>query len=76
MPLKQQRWGLDENLLKIENLIWLHHIIDKLTFKHDVDISEVEEVFDSRPKFRFLQKGNRKEEDVYMALGRTEAGRY
>ena len=62
--------------MKIENLIWLHHIIDKLTFKHHVDISEVEEVFDSRPKFRFLQKGNRKEEDVYMALGRTEAGRY
>jgi hypothetical protein len=47
--------------MKIENLIWLHHIIDKLTFKHHVDITEVEEVFDSRPKLRFLQKAIAKE---------------
>lgn len=62
--------------MKIENLIWLPDIVDKLTFKHHVDISEVEEVFDNRPKFRFVQKGNRKGEDVYIALGRSEAGRY
>lgn len=62
--------------MKIEKLIWLHHIIDKLTFKHHVDTSEVEEVFDNRPKFRFVQKGDRKGEDVYIALGRSEAGRY
>ena len=62
--------------MKIENLIWLHHIIDKLTFKHRVDTTEVEEVFDSRPKIRFVQKGDRKGEDVYIALGRTDAGRY
>ena len=62
--------------MKIEDLIWLPDIIDKLTFKHHVDISEVEEVFDSRPKFRFVQKGDRKGEDLYMALGRSEAGRY
>lgn len=62
--------------MKIENLIWVHRIIDKLTFKQHVDISEVEEVFDNRPRIQFLQKGNRKGEDVYIALGRTEAGRY
>lgn len=62
--------------MKIGNLIWLHHIVDKLTFKHHVDISEVEEVFDNRPKFRFVQQGDRKGEDVYMALGRSDAGRY
>ena len=45
-------------------------------FKHHVDISEVEEVFNNRPKIRFVQKGDRKEEDVYIALGRSEAGRY
>ena len=28
----------------------------------------------SRP--RFVEKGERKDEDVYMALGQTEAGRY
>lgn len=62
--------------MKIENLIWLRDIIDKLTFKHQVDTSEVEEVFDNRPKIRFVQQGDRKGEDVYLALGRSEAGRY
>ncbi len=62
--------------MKIENFIWLQDIIDKLAFKHHVDVSEVEEVFDDRPKIRFLQKGDRKGEDVYIALGRSEAGRY
>lgn len=62
--------------MKIENFIWLQHIIDKLAFKHQVEPGEVEEVFDNRPKIRFVRKGDRKGEDVYMALGRTEAGRY
>jgi len=62
--------------MKIENFIWLPDIIDKLAFKHHVETSEVEEVFDNRPGIRFIQKGDRKGEDVYMGLGRTEAGRY
>jgi len=62
--------------MKIENFIWLQDIIDKLAFKHHVEAIEVEEVFDNRPKIRFVQKGNRKGEDVYMALGRSTAGRY
>ena len=39
-------------------------------------LTEVEEVLDGKPKFRFVEKGDRKDEDVYMALGQTEAGRY
>ena len=62
--------------MKIENLIWLQDIIDKLAFKHHVEASEVEEVFDNRPKIRFIQKGKRRGEDVYMALGRSDARRY
>jgi uncharacterized DUF497 family protein len=62
--------------MKIENYIWLSDIIDKLAFKHHVDASEVEEVFDNRPKIRFVQKGYSKGEDVYIALGRSAAGRY
>jgi len=30
----------------------------------------------SKPKFRFVEKGEREDEDVYMALGQTEGGRY
>jgi uncharacterized DUF497 family protein len=62
--------------MKIENFIWLQDIIDKLAFKHHVEASEIEEVFDNRPKIRFVQKGDRRGEDVYVALGRSEAGRY
>ena len=32
--------------------------------------------FDNRPKFRFLEKGERAGEDVYVALGQSNAGRY
>lgn len=37
---------------------------------------EVEEVLFNNPKFRFVEFGDREDEDVYMALGQTDAGRY
>jgi len=49
--------------------------VDKLSSKHAVSQDEVEEVLESRPKLRFVEKGNRKGENVYEALGRTDAGR-
>jgi len=30
----------------------------------------------NQPKIRFVEKGERSGEDVYMALGRSDAGRY
>jgi len=62
--------------MKIEGIIWLNQIVDKLVFKHQVETFEVEEVLVGKPKFRFVEKDDRKDEDVYMALGQTEAGRY
>lgn len=62
--------------MQIEGIIWLNDIIDKLSTKHHVEAYEVEEVFDRRPQFLFVEKGDREGEDVYLALGRTEAGRY
>ena len=62
--------------MKIDGIIWLRDIADKLEFKHNVTIEEVEETLNSMPKFRFVEKGERKGEDIYMALGRTDAGRY
>ena len=50
--------------------------MDKLAFKHHIVTGEVEEVLSGEPKFRFVEKGEREGEDVYMALGRTDAGRY
>lgn len=62
--------------MKIEGIIWLDQIVDKLAWKHSVETYEVEQVLGSKPKFRFVEKGDRKGEDVYMALGQTVGGRY
>jgi uncharacterized DUF497 family protein len=62
--------------MNIEGIIWLRAVVDKLAFKHHVEPDEVEQVFNNKSKIRFIEKGERKGEDVYMALGRTDAGRY
>ena len=50
--------------------------MDKLAWKHQVVPEEVEEALNNQTKIRFVEKGERKAEDVYMALGQTDAGRY
>jgi uncharacterized DUF497 family protein len=62
--------------MNIEGVIWLNSIVDKLAFKHQVETYEVEELLSENPKFRFVEKGERRGEDVYMALGQTVGGRY
>jgi len=62
--------------MKIEGIVWLRDVVDKLWVKHHVEIEEVEEVLFGKPKYRFVEKGDRKGENVYLALGPTVAGRY
>jgi uncharacterized DUF497 family protein len=62
--------------LKITGFIWLEDIVQKLLRKHGVVQSEVVEVFANSPRLRFVEKGPRRGENVYAALGRTDAGRY
>jgi uncharacterized DUF497 family protein len=62
--------------MEIEGIIWFRDVVDKLIFKHHVETDEVEQVLDSKPRFRFVEKGEREGEDVYMALGQTNVGRY
>jgi uncharacterized protein len=62
--------------VKISGLIWLAEIVDKLAWKHQVQQEEVREVFRRQPKYRFVEKGHRRGENVYVAQGRTAAGRY
>jgi uncharacterized DUF497 family protein len=62
--------------MKINGIIWLRNVIDKLLWKHHVTTDEVEEVFNRSPRYRFLEKGDVESEDLYSAMGRTEAGRY
>jgi len=60
----------------IEEIIWLEEIVEKLWRKHGVDTHEVVEVLENRPRFRFVEKGHRPGENMYLALGQTESGRY
>ena len=62
--------------MKIEGIIWFRDVVDKLIFKHHVETDEVEQMLENTPRFRFVKKGEREGEDVYMALGQTNAGRY
>lgn len=62
--------------MKITGLIWLEDIVQKNLQKHAVQKQDVREVFACGPRFRLAEKGHRSGEDVYAALGRTDAGRY
>lgn len=62
--------------MTIRGVVWLREIVDKLAVKHHVDPHEVEEVLANTNQFRFLEKGERRGEDVYVALGQSDAGRY
>jgi len=62
--------------MTIRGLIWLEEVIEKLASKHRVEQYEVRSVLLGRPRFRFVEKGHKPNENVCAALGRTEEGRY
>jgi len=62
--------------MRIDNIIWLPHIVDKLSWKHSVTPEEVEEILFDNPLYRKVQKGHIPGENLYAALGRTESGRF
>ena len=60
----------------IERIIWFPKTVDKLAWKHGVIPQEVEEILFDHPLYRKIQKGHVPGEDLYAALGQTDAGRY
>lgn len=62
--------------MKIVGLIWLEEIVEKLEAKHRVIPEEVEQVLSRQPRIRRMNRGHYRGEDVYRALGQTDAGRY
>jgi uncharacterized protein len=62
--------------LKLSGIIWLEEIIEKIDRKHRVTQDEVRDVLRSSSYFRFVEKGHRRGENVYSAMGQTSAGRY
>ncbi len=67
---------MGEVCLKITGIIWLRNVVNKLAQKHRVELAEVEEVFQNRPRFRHIARGRVVGEDLYAAMGQTDAGRY
>jgi hypothetical protein len=62
--------------MQSDDLIWLTDIVDKIRREHQVEPYEVEEVFAGQPRIFRGPKGHYPREDVYYALGSTDAGRY
>ena len=50
--------------------------MDKLAWKHHLTPDKVEEMFASRLRIESVECGDYVGEDVYVASGQTEAGRY
>ncbi|MCD5425522.1 MAG: BrnT family toxin [Methanosarcinaceae archaeon] len=63
-------------MIDINEIIWKENFIEKIENKHHVTISEVEEILYSRNKVYRIAKGDVQNEDVYLVLGKTNAGRY
>lgn len=62
--------------MNITNIIWLAQFVDKIESKHGVSADEVEQVLKNRPRIQKIERGVSEGEDVYRAIGQTEAGRF
>lgn len=62
--------------MEIIGYIWREDVIDKLAWKHQIQVKEVLEAFENNPRVERLERGHRPGEDLYVALGQTNAGRY
>ncbi|MFH1966133.1 MAG: BrnT family toxin [Acidobacteriota bacterium] len=62
--------------MKITECLWLDEFVDKIIRKHNVYPEEIEELFSRDPLIRRLENGRVKGEDLFMAFGTTNAGRY
>ena len=60
----------------ISEIIWLRQFADKTERKHDVTLDEVDEILKKQPPVRKIGRGTRKGENLYRAIGQTDAGRY
>ena len=62
--------------MKLSGIIWLEEIVEKIARKHHLRQEEIREVLRNSSHFRFVEKGHRQGENVYAAMGQTNAGRY
>ena len=56
--------------------MWLDEFVDKIMWKHRVAPEEVEAVFSRDPLVRRVEAGKVKGEDLFVAFGTSDSGRY
>ena len=62
--------------MRIRQVLWHPQFVEKLWDKHHVEIEEAEQALQNHLRVRRVKRGHVKGEDVYLALGQTDAGRY
>ena len=62
--------------MKIKQVLWYPKFVEKLRSKHFVEIEEAEQALQRNKLIRRVKRGHVNGEDVYLALGKTNAGRY
>jgi uncharacterized protein len=62
--------------MNITDIVWLTQFVDKIESKHGVSTDEVEQVLTNRPRIQRIERGTLEGEDLYRAIGQTEAGRF
>ena len=62
--------------MEIRSVIIPPRILAKIESKHNVKEHEVREIFVNNPFCRWWERGHFRGEDVYIALGQTDSGRY
>lgn len=62
--------------MKIRKILWKSAFVEKIERKHHVLTLEIEEILKGKKKVKRIARGNVKGEDVYLAMGQTETGRY
>lgn len=65
-----------DDFVRIDGIIWLENVEQKIWEKHRVHPSEAEAVLEAGAHIRFVERGFRQGEDLYAALGQTDAGRH
>ena len=62
--------------MNVVECLWLPEVVEKLAGKHGLLPDEVEEVFLNKPRFNRAERGQQTGEDLYVAYGQTNVGRY
>jgi uncharacterized DUF497 family protein len=62
--------------MRIDFIVCLDEIIEKLARKHNVSEQEARQVLLNNPRVRFAESGHVEGDDVYAAFGHTFGNRY